>query len=796
MMRSTRIFADFFDISDQHGRAVKRLLMGFTAMTSLAIAAPAGVLAQDTAEGSGDEADDTIIFETITVTAQKRTESILDVPLAVSAISGEIINARNYTRLDDIVRLTPNFNIEQAQDARFLRLSIRGISADTRFPGAEQSVSVVMDGVTLNGAAGILFDLVDIEQVEVLRGPQGTLFGRNASAGVINVRTRRPDEEYSARGSVELGNFDHIAARGAFSGPVIEDKLFASVGVSHTQRSGYATNPFSLSVDPNTEREVDDQNTTTIRGSLLWTPADDWEVFVTGDYTSEDRVPSALDGLGDTDAFDRVIAMDTANRAEREILGLSATVSASFPDAGIAAKLITGYREYTVDETLDGDFTSTFRVERNNEEESEEFTMEFQILSENDSPLQWIAGAFLLEQDLVNEGVYPVNSESFVPPPFSYRGFLDFLSPGFGDAICTLPAPECLGVQVPFVTFDLGIRSIAGFGQLTYAVTDRLDLTLGGRYSSDDRDYSYGATGEAVFLRGLLPTPSIGVFPTQSTSRNDKDFSWRVAANYSLNDNMSVYGSVSTGYKAGAFATQILPTVEEFDGIGVESEESTNYEIGLKAATGKVSFSASAFFIDYSRFQTDRQVINIADPDGVSTVLGNADLETYGFEMEGSAELLTGVNLIGAVGYVHNEFTDYDNCSVVPGTNPADPEFIDCDGNELPFAPNWTASLNLDFFQPVADNVAILGFFGGSYKSRQFFTPVNTEVESQDGYVVLNGQIGLDFQDGRIQAFLYGRNITNEDFAIFAAPSTVTADGRAVTLGAPRTWGFRLAYNF
>ena len=344
-------------------------------------------------------------IEQVTVTAQKREQSILEVPIAVSNFSGTLLEERGYTRLGDVAPLVPNFEFQQPGDARFLRLSIRGISADSRFPGAEQSVGVVVDGVFLSGVAGMLTDLVDIDRIEVLRGPQGTLFGRNTTGGVLQIITRQPTNEFRATASAEYDNFDHFNIKASVSGPLVQDKVFAGLALSHTQRDGFDYNPVL-------DTDFNDQDTTTIRGTLRFLPTEDLEIRLSGDVTFEDRSPSMLDGVAYPPAvnpIDRVVPFDTPTTSKRDIYGGALTIIKDFSN-GISLKSITSYREYKVDETIDGDSTPVFAVERNNLEKSKEFTQELQLLSPSGQRLEWVLGAFYLHQDLSNLGVTPNNT--------------------------------------------------------------------------------------------------------------------------------------------------------------------------------------------------------------------------------------------------------------------------------------------------------------------------------------------------------------------------------------------------
>jgi iron complex outermembrane receptor protein len=721
--------------------------------------------------------------EVVTVTAQKRREALKDVPLAVTAISGETVENKGYTRLEDFAFAVPNVQFDQATDQRNIRLAIRGISSDTRFPGFESAVGVVVDGVYYAGAGGLNGDLFDVAQIEILRGPQGTLYGRNTSAGVVNIVTRQPGEERHIRALGELtaedGELDGYRAFASVSGAIdAESGIFGSLAIARTEGDGYEINA-------PTGQELNGPDSVDLRGILRYRPDERFDVRLAFDYSWSDRTPIYVESA----PLDYRTDVDFVGFNKRLTYGVSLSADAGLGD-GLTLTSISAYRSYKTSEFGDQDLTTAPLGRRGNVESSEQVSQELRLTSPSGGTFEWVAGAFYLHEDYAAHGLYPIDIEAYYDllfrPAFGGISLRTFYASLMLDGlVCDAPAPSCLKTQTADNLWTLETSSLAAFGQLKYNVTDRLALTVGARISSDEKDFTLD---QDVFV-GL---PFIGVnfiVPVAfEGSQDETNFSPKLALSYDVTDDVTGYLSASWGYKSGGFFSNIIGNPAILPFLEFEPEESINYEAGLKGALfdGRAAFALAAFYIDYENLQVQR---NFIDPltNLPLTGIGNAAESTsWGIELEASVRLDDAFTLDGSAGYLDAAFDDYEACSFNPSTGAV----LDCDGNRLAYAPDWTASLGLTMEQPISGDMLLVGNVEWTYRGDSYFSVLNEDTSFQEGFSLFNAYLGVATADGRYRAVLWARNLTDEYYSLF---STATLTGSGAVPGPPFTFGIRLS---
>ena len=756
-------------------------------------------LAQSTDDASAAEAEDTTRLKAVRVTAQRREQDLVDVPVAVTAFGAEQLEQRGITDYTQIASSVPNMQFEEVQSQRNQRIIIRGISSDTRFAGSESAVGVIVDGVSLAGVAGLTFDLADIEQIEVLRGPQGTLYGRNTAAGVINVFTTKPGNAFEASATAEYGNYDHMLLKGYVRGPLIEDTLYASVSAISVERDGFET----LAA---TGEDVNNRDTKGIRGQLRWTPAPDWDVRLIAEYQEDEF--SQQRGQDDAlEPIDRELtSVPYRPMADREMEGYSLTVEKDFES--VAVRSITSQRSYQTHE-LDSNLAVAGQsfVDRLNVEESDEFTQEFQVSSIGDNRVDWVAGAFYLNQQLTFDGQYGVDIDGiysllFGPtaPLFGAPGYLAGDVPFFGGEPCPLPAPACVGTVPAEVNWTFKTTSIAAFGQVGIELTDRLSLDLGARYSNESRDFVYDSLVNTAIpgLPGFIPdgvvfiagrgNPNFGApLPYTDTIENDV-WTSRVALTYAVSEENNIYVSAAQGSKSGTFFANILG-ISDGNGNGindnveflrVEPESSWNYEVGAKGRIGIFGYAGAIYYIDYKDLQTQRTLPLLAS---TVQILGNADANSYGAELELNAALTDHFTVDFGIGYNETEFQDYPDCAPMQH----------CDGNELVYAPQITSSLGLSYNRPITEQYGLFSRFGATYRGEQYYNVTNDPLYKGGSATLLDLTVGIQTSDERWSVALWGRNLADEDYVVSLAPDQI---GTNVTLGVPRTYGIRVSAKY
>lgn len=758
----------------------------------------ASALAQSSDEAPAESANESRM-DVVQVTAQRREQALVDVPLAVTAFSAEQLAERGITDYTQIASSVPNMQFEEVQSQRNQRIIIRGISSDTRFAGSESAVGVVVDGVSLAGVAGLTFDLADIEQIEVLRGPQGTLYGRNTAAGVINVFTTKPGNEFAASATAELGNYDHTLLKGYIRGPLVRDKLYASLSGISVKRDGFET----LAA---TGEDVNTRDTQGIRGQLRWTPAPDWDLRLIAEYQEDDF--SQQRGQDDVlEPIDRELtSVPYRPLADRELEGYSLSVDKEF-DA-FAFRSITSQRSYTTHERDSNLAVAGISfVDRLNVEESNEFTQEFQISSIGDNRIDWVAGAYYLNQQLTFDGQYDVNIDGLYSLLFGPTAQL-FGAPGylagdvafFGGDPCPLQNPACVGTVPAVVNWTFKTTSMAAFGQAGIELNDRLTLDIGARYSNESKDFVYDSLVNTAIpgLPGFIPNgvvfiagqgnPDFGApLPYTDTIENDV-WTSRIALTYALDDANNVYVSAAQGSKSGTFFANILGISDgnnngindNVEFLQVRPESSWNYEVGIKGKIGIFGYAGAAYYIDYKDLQTQRTLPLLAS---TVQILGNADATSYGVELELNAQFTDHFSMDLGIGYNETEFQDYPDCA--PAMN--------CNGNELVYAPTLTSSLGLNYNRQINERFQLFSRLGATYRGEQYYDVTNNPLYKGGSATLVDGTIGIETADSRWSVALWGRNLADEDYIVGLAPDQI---GTNVTLGVPRTYGIRLTAKY
>lgn len=755
--------------------------------------------AQASDDAGAAEPEEVSRMDVVRVTAQRREQDLVDVPMAVTAFGADQLEERGITDYTQIASSVPNMQFEEVQSQRNQRIIIRGISSDTRFAGSESAVGVVVDGVSLAGVAGLTFDLADIERIEVLRGPQGTLYGRNTAAGVINVFTTKPGNQFEASATAEYGNYEHRLLKGYVRGPLVKDRLYASLSAISIDRDGYET----LAA---TGEDVDTRDTKGLRGQLRWTPASDWDLRLIAEYQEDDF--SQQRGQDDAlEPIDRELtSVPYRPLADRDMRGYSLTVDKEFRK--FSARSITSQRSYTTHE-LDSNLAVAGQsfVDRLNIEESSEFTQEFQVSSVGDNRIDWVAGAFYLNQQLTFDGQYGVDIDGIYGLLFGPIAQL-FGAPGnlagdvafFGGDPCPLQAPACVGTVPAVVNWTFKTTSLAGFGQAGIELTDRLTLDLGARYSSESKDFVYDSLVNTAIpgLPGFIPNGVVFIagrgnldfgapLPYTDTIENDV-WTSRIALTYSVNDENNIYASAAQGSKSGTFFANILGISDgnnngindNVEFLRVDPESSWNYEVGAKGRLGIFNYAGAIYFIDYKDLQTQRTLPLLAS---TVQILGNADAESYGVELELNAGLTDNLSIDFGIGYNETEFTDYPDCAPM----------TDCDGKELVYAPNLTSSVGINYERPVGNRHRLFSRLGATYRGEQYYDVTNNPLYQGNSATLLDATIGIQSETGNWSVALWGRNLTDEDYDVGRAPDQI---GTNVTLGVPRTYGIRLSAKY
>lgn len=697
------------------------------ALPAIAIASTALV-----APLAAQEEKPVIELGTISVTAQRREQSIIDVPVSLRVFSRQDIDARIMKRLDDAFAATANTSMTSQRGGNDASsLSIRGVTT-TAF-GADPSVGVYVDDVYVGNDNGFNARMSDMRQIEILRGPQGTLYGRNAIGGAVNIRTESPELGVN-RSRVEGGfGSDGLGFGTAMANVALGDRAAARISMYGDRSDGWVNNSLG-------GRPFMNLNDFGGRLKTLIKPSDVLELELSADYAKD---MGRRSGYGPFDTvWKNGVSQAVPNLDHTENYGASLRAAWTLDFGKVTS--VTAWRGAQADGG-GGNFSPVALQNGGYTRDYDQFTQEVRANGETER-LNWTVGAFFLssrEKRYESAGFYPA-----LPA--------NMLFPG-------QPALPAL--------YEEGTRSTvnaitaAVFADTTWKLTDRLGLLAGVRLSYDRReiDYNHASTlgPVAFFAPALQLNPSV----------NGVDASPRVGLSFKLAEDVRLYGTVSRGYKPKGFNISFAPDAN----IGYKAESAVNYEVGLKgaAAGGKVGYSLSAFYFDWR----DQQVYSFENG---RLFIGNAPKSrSYGGEAEVNVEILDGLRLFAGAGYLDAKFTDYPNA--MSGQDES--------GNFQPFASRWSANLSVQYTYRFDTGVSAVARLDYNWKSAFYWDTANTIREP--GHGLLNARIGLETEGWSIG--LFARNLLDQEYRIRAAMYS----GQAMAIpGEPRTVGLIARASF
>lgn len=689
----------------------------------------------------------------IIVTAERRAERVEDLPIAISAYSQATLEERNITNVGGLQFLAPSVQVGSPFQG-FAQVNIRGVGSSFFGIAAEGAAAVSQDNIGLVSMQMFNSDFLDVNRVEVLRGPQGTLGGRLATAGAINIHSQRPAETFEGSLKATFGSFDRIGIEGTLSGPLAGDVLLGRLAVRSHRDEGWLRNTML-------DEKLDAVDKLQVRGSLLLKPSPTFEAFLVLDY-NRDRsnsiyqynigrarpdAPSA-DELWPSPGFnreDRTIALDqrTDSDGERILTALNMKWELG---PGLTLSSITGYVDYERSQFWDNDGTSQPVIVQNYTVKPTfdiwQFSQEFTLAAELSSRLDMLVGAYYLRSDTRNRS-------------------------GGGRPL--------LGVPLNTLENRLGLElsSWAAFTQWRYRLTNTLRLTAGVRYTEDSKTFT-----DVRLTSGAI------------TSSGTASHTWTVATprfsiDYAPNDDLTIYATVSRGFKPGGWNT----VTDRFN-----PENVWNYETGIKAEVApRVFATATGFYMKNTNLQQLVSGLDPSDPTRSFTI--NANSATIkGIELELDATLGDHFRLRGSGTWLD---ANYDELRT---RDPLYPELgvQDLSGNRVVRAPKWQFNLSGEYRTPLTSNVNATASLSYTWQDQIFFDFYNNPALSQGAYGLLNLFAGVETSDGAWQLSGFINNLTDEEYYTRLQVSTLGASRTVQALPAsrPRTFGVSLAYRF
>ncbi|MEM6581692.1 MAG: TonB-dependent receptor [Pseudomonadota bacterium] len=749
-------------------------------------------------------------LEEVFVTAQKRTESLQDVPISIVAISGDTLEQAGFNNLQELSFIMPNVTILQEQITD--RINIRGIASGGN-QGFDQSVGLFSSGVYLARGTQFRSAFLDVGMLEVLRGPQSTLFGKNTIAGAVNITPRRPDYEFGGelRADYET-EFESWSTSGFLTGG-LTDTLAARFAFNIRDEKGYIDNELLNTTEP-------DGDSDNYRVSLLWEPNDNlavnlsyeaysidqdgkgWELLVyeqldpaTGAVIDPDFCPEAgIPGCGqDLVTYGTNVATvgDTTNFEEEEQSKLDTDLTAlniEYQWGDYTINSVTGYSNSELFEINPSAGIPFATTNTNQDEDFESWSQELRIASGLDQTIEWLAGVYYEYNEYKLKEQININ-DYFVLGPFA------------------LGAPGPLLGFNPRINqdFDQESETWAVFGQATWNITDSFRSTLGLRYSDEEKKATQSYLTD-------LPAPFDVAFGAENHMIPEQTYekdNWSPSVNFQwdVNDEVMLYATWSIGYKSGGFDARI-----SFDGTidGVndqaaleenfqyEQEKATTYEVGLKSAFagGAAEFNAAVFYTEYEDLQFS--IFN----GGLAFLVDNAaGVDLQGFEFDVRWQLTDGLRLSGGGGYLDFEFSDFEDgaCDIYAQTAAGGGLAgctVDRSGETAMNAPEYTANLTLEWVGDITSNVELQLGATVMYEDNFFVAPDLDPLLEQGSFTKLNLRLGVGSIDGPWSFAFRANNVTDEDTFHYGTDIPLFEGARFVLADMPRTYTIEGVYRF
>ncbi|WP_239057190.1 TonB-dependent receptor [Desulfovibrio sp. JC010] len=672
-------------------------------------------------------------LEAVTVKAQKRSQKAHDVPASIAALDDVQLKDMDIKDTDDLALHVPNLEFSNFGSRRHGFMFLRGIKS---LPAGEPGTGYFVDGINFSKSYMFNFPLFEVEQVEVMKGPQGTLYGRNTMGGVINVYTKKPGNEVESTLGAEIGNLHSKEFRASWSGPVVEDKLFLGVYGLGAFKDGYMVN--DTPTDGDDGRHQDGKSG---RLKLRYLPTDDLDMTLSfdvqnhddGAYSMRRTERNSFVESGRYEADDPYhYSHDYEGSQKNDCWGLA--LNSEYQTGFGKLHSITGYRHFDSNEKIDADFTPSDIMRKNYNLKDRDFSQEFRFVSpEDNGPLNWLAGGhfFLLNSNTEITNLYGADHRA-------------------------------AGSNMKFKT-DKDNTGAALFGQGTYSFRDDFDITVGLRY-----EYEYAS---ADSYKGQTPAGgSEATLVDRSASNSFSKFLPKFALAYRLTDKHTLYGTVSRAHRAGGFNDATAPA----DHQAYSEEDSWLYEVGFKSVfwDDRLNFNVSGFYTSIE----DEQ-LPLFEADSMQGYIANAGRShRMGVEVDSQVVVMEGLNLSGTFTWMEAEFDNY---------SPSEGESYK--GNRVFGVPDYTYTVATDYRRNI---IGDWGFFGRAELvgiGSRYFDDANTVKE--DPYELVNLKVGVEGE--HLDVYLWSKNLLDREFVIMENVTAGIAED-----GAPRTFGISIDYRF
>jgi iron complex outermembrane receptor protein len=724
-------------------------------------------------------------FEKITVTAQKRVENLNEVPIAVSVLREDQINSAFSANIEGLQALVPSVSFRKGNTTRNSAITIRGVGTISFSVAAEPSVSTVVDGVVLGRSGQAFVDLYDLDRIEVLRGPQGTLFGKNASAGVINITTKRPSDEFEGSFEATLFQDNEYRLKTSVTGP-LNDNVSGSLTVLKSQFDGYINNVYNNQTVSGYDKEG-------VRAMLDIEAADDTDIlFIFENVNSNDSCCADLEltpsgrhnseaspnstGTGDLDLEQRQIDHDFETRTLDETTAFSIQVDKELGDHQLTS--ITAYRSWNNTEFREGDFTSTagdsplpvfgvpFQLHDVGPQEWDQVSQELRIASPTGEALDYQAGFFWWnqksERNFTRDASCQNNGGQFQTAIGNYlTDVLGVTSPSDAEIeqFISDESLSCNSNDIVSATayMETEFDNWALFADGKYHISDDFRLLFGLRYTDDEVSFTHNRNSNDQYGRKGVGVREASLDTNYDGSTDKSNVSGKFGAQFDINDDSMVYATYSQGYKGPAF--NVFYNMSDNDTLPIGAETSDAYELGYKYASRDLIFNAAIFRTEIDGFQANNP--ELLDGVFITRLTNAGSIITQGAEVDFMWQATDQLTLTGGASTVSAEVDQFlcpvglDNCD---GSS----------GDDLPFSPDLKYSVTGEYIWEL-DDMEI--YLNGSYVyTDEIFAgaPGATEVTNPEAllpdYGIFNASLAFSFSDDDYRISIIGKNLTDESY--------------------------------
>jgi len=731
-------------------------------------------------------------MDPLLVTAQKKIEQIQDVPVTMSLVDAQFLDLDSQVNLDVLAGYVPGLNVFSQSNNR-PNYVIRGLTSDAFLASAQPRVSVFYDNIPISRNTGALIELYDMDRIEILKGPQGTLFGRGAQIGAVHLISNKPVNKYQGEFSAEFGNYNQKIYNGMLNIP-FTDNFYSRFAASYVQRNGFVNNTFS--------GQLNERNTGAFRTSFRYIPGESTIMDLVFDYQEDQPGGTAFmskiypNQLGKIDVFGETASFERGSDLglKRKIINFNFNVHYYFSN-NLDLNSFLSYREHGADEIWDGDGSAGPALDFEEDVDVKQYVFESRLNFKVGHRFNGFAGISYWKEKVDQVVRFSPNEQSLVFLFLNPQGLVDEMgNPNYLPTIPPLPEfGELGGLPLPTEHVEASYQQAQSdafetFIDGTFSINRKLQLTAGLRFILDrfqldaQNKFIAGEPSTLGFMTGNYPNVLFATGEVSEKSEYYKSIVGRFLARYTINDNFSTYAGYARGRRPNVIQLRADAQTEI-----LEDENVNNYELGVKGiVSDRLFIDAAFYFYDYNDFQTRAWVADQESGEYQLIVKDGGKAHAYGFESGLRYALNQNIQFHATYAYIHARFDEKDSYG-------NDQEYS---GNSFRLTPDHTWSIFANIGHNFSNSFKLYILPSYTFKSHHYFEDDNTEGLEQDAYGLLNLQAGIYYFPYHMELNLFAYNILDKDYLVSAGNSGNLFGIPTFVPGSPQIYGVRLKWDF